>query len=63
MHTLLDICTCICYMFIPIDFSFYYHTQLGMINSVYLNHIYTNVGSVYYTKNIAKYHCACLAFK
>ncbi len=61
MPTFLDIFTCVFYIFIPIDFIIYYHSQkLGMTNSVYLSHIYINVVDyVSYTRNIAKCHCTC----
>ena len=61
MPTLLEIVTCIFYMFIPIDIIIYYHSQkLDMAISVYLSAIYINVvDSVSYTSNIAKCHCTC----
>ena len=61
MPTLLDIFTCIFYMFTPIDFLIYYQSQkLGVANSVYLSPVYINVvDSVSYTRTIAKNHCIC----
>ena len=44
MPTLRYFFTCIFYMFIPIDFIIYYHSQkLCMANSVYLSPIYINL--------------------
>ena len=50
----LRFCTYIFYMFTPIDFIIYYHSQkLGMVNSVYLSPIYINVvDSVSHTRNL-----------
>ena len=54
MPTLLDMFTCIFYIFTPIDFIICYHSKkFGMANNVYVSPIYINVVDfVSYTRDI-----------